>query len=55
MTRRCDDEGYYHSYCDICGRNTEHEVGSCVDCDNRYLENKRLRETKARVAKAPAG
>ncbi len=51
--RRCDDEGYYHTYCDVCGCNTEHEVGSCVPCDNRYLDNKRIRE--ARVAKAAKG
>jgi hypothetical protein len=51
--RRCDDEGYYHVHCDTCGCNTEHEVGSCIPCDNRYLDHKRIQE--ARVAKAEKG
>ena len=44
--RRCDDEGYYYTYCDACGRQAEHECGSCVECDNRYLEHKRRQAAK---------
>jgi len=51
--RRCDDEGYYYTFCGVCRRNTEHEHQSCVECDNRFLDNKRIRE--ARVAKASVG
>ena len=44
--RRVDDEGYYYRYCDECCERTEHEVGSCIPCDNRYLEHKRRQAAK---------
>lgn len=33
--RRCDDEGYYHKWCDACGRRTEHDGEDCFSCDER--------------------
>lgn len=40
--RGANDEGYYRFYCEICGRKTEHEDGSCCVCgtmnDPDFLE-----------------
>ena len=30
-----NDEGYSHGYCTPCGRETEHESGSCIPCEER--------------------
>jgi len=39
-----NDEGYYHSYCPVERRRTEHERGECLSCWNK--ENKRRRLDK---------
>lgn len=30
-----NDEGYTHEQCHACGRDTEHERGDCIPCDDR--------------------
>lgn len=41
-SRRNDynDEGFYWSYCFTCQSKTEHESGSCCDCDNRRISRR---------------
>ena len=44
-----NDEGFYWSYCSRCSCKTEHESGSCVDCDNRRLANRSARPRSVAV------
>ena len=30
-----NDEGYTHEHCSACGRDTEHESGECIPCEDR--------------------
>ena len=35
-----NDEGYHYAYCHACCRKTEHDLHSCIECDNRAIRRR---------------
>jgi len=35
-----NDEGYTYNYCHACSKQTEHESGACIPCDDRQRRRK---------------